>query len=170
MEVSTLLQCGTKWNKEWITKGPGKKSWLAETWKSVHGKSDLFSDTCCFITAEALAWKLTKRNTKWELVEAKNFEEMEAKYSYFQVMLGTGVDDVDHVVSVYKGHVVQSFFKLYPIKSMAITDELRRAFNFVEMADSYTKISNVILGKPIAHLKVFYFAPSSSSTPKKRKL
>lgn len=174
LSVEDIVKNGEQWNKEWIQTA-GSKHWLNQCWKHVHRQSSLFVSTSCETTAEMIRWK-SGLGTEWSLVENDHsFEEIEKKSSIFQVAMGEEWTNNEHILTIWNGHVIQSYYGKFTIESMKLTEEFKKAVNNLSDLKNYeilTRSQKYPDGIPFKQpetykktLKVFYWLPVGGRAP-----
>jgi len=157
LSVSDLVKNGKEWNYEWITTA-GKDHWLASTWKILYGNSPVFSQTSCEVTAAMIRWKFGCDD--WIELEKMKFKDVMDKYLLFQITIGTNDVDQEHVITIYKNHIIQSYFDRYPIRATRIDKQLIKAIDNISSLTSYLEITGGMeYYENIDELKVFYWVP-----------
>lgn len=155
MDVETIVKNGIQWNKDWIN-GPGRSHWLSSCWNLVHKKSDVFIETCCEVTANSIKWKSGVEFVCSDL--KSSFEEVEKQHNKFQVSIWETWDDVQHIMTIWNGNVIQSYFRQYTIKCKTIDDDFRKAIKDISNPASYHIVTGV-KDEDVADLNVFYWIP-----------
>jgi hypothetical protein len=156
LSVEKLLD-NVEQNKEWI-RGEGKDHWLASCWKIMHQQSAIFVKTSCEITAATIRWR-AGLGDEWSLVDGGHtFEGIEKKSKYFQISIGEDWTSWEHIVTIWNGYLVQSYYGKYGIKSLPITAEIKEAFDNISGPGNYAKITGIECGHH-DDLKVFYWLP-----------
>jgi len=134
----------------WVKTEPSH--YLYGYWKMYD--SDVFLYTSCEITA--LGIRLLFSNEKeWICLEnPPSFDEMKRKYPVFQVSFGEDWTDLDHILTVFKDEIIQSFFNRYEITQTPITQKIVNAFDELT-DDSFEIITKVKNNKT----NIFYWVP-----------
>ena len=125
-----------------------------------------------------MRWKLGYRDI-WTLLDADDFimlnssgavgdntlgssikfADVQAKYPVFQISIGEDWADTRHILTVYEGYIVQSYYKRYNIKKTAITPEIIRAIDNISHPCSYGVISHAIDDFGSEDSQIFYWVP-----------
>lgn len=158
MEISLILEKGSQYNGVWL-QTIGLNHWLYAAYKILHQKSLVFSETSCEVTAAMIRWKLTGKD-EWKLLEDTTFDIIQHNHKYFQISIGEGWEDFEHVLTVYDNMIIQSYYNKYKIKSLMVTPEIVEAINNISKPENYEKVTTVkcTLAK-IKNYKVFYWVP-----------
>jgi hypothetical protein len=120
-------------NRQWLLSHP--THFLHAGWMYIHmrlGQGDMYSDTCCEITAEMLRDQLTPGQT-WtyaldncddiEYFDALDLSMIDLKTCYFfQISLGSSITDTDHIYSVIAGQIYQSYYKQHSLRHVGPWD------------------------------------------------
>lgn len=106
-----MIQPTGEWNQEYIDAHPD--GWLALTAGMKTKKCrTLFIRTCCYITFEAITWKLGVDILKWEARDAPS-ETFAVEF-----------DEGEHIVLVHRGYLYQSYYGKTEVICRALTPEM----------------------------------------------
>jgi hypothetical protein len=88
-----------------------------EGFKNIMKEKDLFISTSCEVTAAAIRWK-SGFGDVWKLMEdGVMFTDISLKYPLFQISIGEEWMDVQHIVTVFDNHLIQSYYNKYTVQS-----------------------------------------------------
>lgn len=155
MDLEEIEKNGIQWNRDWIH-GHGLSHWLSNVWHLVHKKSVTFVETCCEVTAQSIQWKLGIELFYSDL--KSSFEEVEKQQTLFQVSIGKTWDDVQHVITIWNGVAIQSYFQKYTIKCKKIDDNFRKDIQNISNPTSYHTVTGVE-DEDVSDLNIFYWIP-----------
>lgn len=169
MELSLfddIIARGEELNRQWINQNPNH--FLTKTYEILHKSSLVFLSTSCEITAMMIRWQLSTDFNKWEVIdEPVSFEKVYDSYPVFQISIGEDYSDTEHIVTIYKGYILQSYYNKYAIEKNILTPNIIRAFNDPSGVSpkSYatiTRSSRYPRGmtlKNTDNLKIYYWVP-----------
>lgn len=154
-----LENCG-KWNYGWLKEN--FDHWLHLNWKVLHGKSVLYAETSCDVTATTIRQKILGSDKSLSIVieDSPLFDSIANLNSFFQVSIGEDWDNSEHILTVWDNTIFQSYYNKYKIKISDLTSEIINAFDNISENGNYEKITGVEFNNS-QNLKVFYWVPSS---------
>jgi len=141
MQVSLedIISNGEQENLEWLE--VDKDSYLYLTYTILHGSSKLFAVTSCEVTAAMIQWKYNCNCAK--LLENVKLQDVLKNHTIFTIPFGEDWSDTNHILTVINGHIVQSYYKHYSVKSNLITDDLIEAIDNISLPGNYEKVTGV---------------------------
>jgi hypothetical protein len=163
-----FVRMGPQWNREWL-EGPGAEHWLAAAWRCVHRSSRLFAETSCEVTAAVVRWKLGLEDP-WVRLEAPSFAAARAAADLFQVSFGEIPEVCEHVVTVWGGFALHSFFGRHAARSFPLDEEFGRAVDAVGEPGQFERVARAPASAarfpaPAARLEATYWVPANARPP-----
>ena len=140
--------------KPWLD-NEGKNHWLAHHAQII----DDFKETSCEMTATIIRHMVSKMND-WTPISG-SFTEIEKLYPIFQVSYSESqIDDIEHIITVCTGKIIQSYFRKYTYSCRDITDQDRKILNKKDKVtkEDYKCITGVQLKEEL-NVYLFFWVP-----------
>lgn len=160
LSADLLIKNAAKSNQQWLHDNP--EDWLTMNWQLVHHKSSVFMTTSCEITAASIRTS-SGLGSEWLINEDKQtFKQIQILTPIFQITIGETWDSIEHIITIWGNHLIQSYFKHYEAKLTIITPQIINAIDNIDKDNNYEIVTSV-KDKPKNTMNVFYWIPNIKS-------
>lgn len=156
--ITDLVANGEQYNLEWLL--GHKEHHLYHAYCIIHAQNNQFAFTSCEVTAEMIKSRLLG-DQLLNLLEISDYNTVSATYPFFQMTFGEEWSDTQHVLTIYEGYILQSYYKKYKLRAVKIDETLKELLQ--NPVENYSIITDV--KSESDSLQVWFWVPLEKLNP-----